>query len=98
MKRNFGLAEALFPKVRQQILSTLLLDSDRAWYLSDLANHHHLTPSSLQRELASLVEVGILTSYRDGNRAYFKADAECPVFRELQGFFIKTSGLADLAR
>jgi predicted nucleotidyltransferase len=90
--------EALFPMVRQQLLSTLLLDPERAWYLSDLAKHNHLTPSSLQRELASLVGVGILTSYHDGNRTYFKADAECPIFRELQGLFLKTSGLADQVR
>jgi uncharacterized protein len=95
MKRKSSIVDALFPKVRQEILSTLLLDPGKAWYLSDLAQHHRTTPSSLQRELASLVEAGILTKKRDGNRTYFQADPECPVFPELRGLMTKTAGLVD---
>ena len=77
------------------MLATLLLEPEKAWYLSDLAQHHGTTVSTLQRELASLVEVGILTRVKNGNRVYFQAAKECPVFKELQGLFVKTSGLLD---
>ena len=93
--RKMRIIDALFPKVRQQILSTLLLDPQRAWFLSDLAKHHGTSPSSLQRALASLVAAGILSKTRDGNRAYFKADETCPVHLELRGLLLKTAGLVD---
>ncbi len=80
------------------MLATLLLDPDRAWYLSDLARHLNLTPSTLQRELGSLTDANILASSRDGNRTYYRADADCPVLADLRGLFIKTVGLADLLR
>ncbi|HET6644078.1 MAG TPA: nucleotidyltransferase domain-containing protein, partial [Fimbriimonadales bacterium] len=96
--RKTGLIDALFPKVRQQILATLLPDAERSWYLRDLAQHLEVTPSSLQRELASLVEAGILAKRQDGNRTYFQAATRCPIFPELRSIFIKTSGLADRVR
>lgn len=96
--RKTGIADALFTKTRQLILSTLMLDADRAWYLSDLAQHAKTTPSSLQRELGSLVEAGILVRTRDGNRTYYQADKECPVYPELRGLLLKTAGLVDQVR
>lgn len=98
MTRNLSLIDALLPSARRRILSTLLLAPDRAWYLSDLARFHGTTPSSLQRELASLVGAGILTKAQDGNRTYFRADVGCPVFPELQGLLKKTAGLVDLVK
>lgn len=93
--RKTGIADALFTKTRQRILSTLVLNPDRAWYLSDLAHHANTTPSSLQRDLTSLVQAGILIRTKDGNRTYYRADKECPVYPELHGLLLKTAGLVD---
>ena len=90
--------DALFPKVRQDILAACLLHSDKWWYLSDLAKHLELSPSSLQRELASLTQAGLLESRRDGNRVYYKANLESPGALDLQSFFIKTSGVTDVLK
>ena len=96
--RKFQVLDALFPKARQQILSTLLLDVSKPWYLSDMAQHNRTTPSTLQRELAALVKVGILSKTRDGNRTYYQADSTCPVLPELRSLIIKTSGLVGQVR
>ncbi len=93
-----GLLDALLPRVRQQILAALLLHPDRSWYLSDLAKHLRMRVSSLQRELASLTDAGILVKTRDGNRNYYQADRDCPVLSDLQGLLVKTAGLADQVR
>jgi DNA-binding transcriptional ArsR family regulator len=90
--------EALFPKTRREILAALLRDPSRDWYLSDLARHLKVPPSSLQRELAALVEVGILERREDGNRAYYRPDRECPIFGELRGLFQKTAGMVEVVR
>jgi len=91
MRNN--ILDSLFPHSRQQILSTMLLDPDRRWYLSDLAKHLHAQPSSLQRELASLTNIGLLLRQPDGNRVYYKADTSFPLYPELHGIVAKTSGL-----
>src|SRR5436305_505484 len=72
--------DALFPRTRRAVLATLFLRPAREWYLSDLARHLKVQPSSLQRELARLVSAGILRRRDDGNRAYYQAETESPIF------------------
>jgi predicted nucleotidyltransferase len=91
--RNSSVLTALFPQVRQGVLAATLTQPSKWWYLSELADRLGTTPSSLQRELSSLVASGILSHRREGTRAYFKAETRSPVFRELQQLFEKTAGL-----
>ena len=90
--------DALFPKTRQAILAATFGEPRRWWYMRELARHLRLTPSSLQRELASLVRGGILVQKREGKHVYFQAATESPIFQELQGLILKTVGLADVIR
>jgi len=90
--------DAIFPRIRQAILAATLLHPDRWWYLSDLARHLGVRPSSLQRELAALVDAGVLRQRRDGNRTYFQPHPDCPFLAELQGLMLKTVGLVDVLR
>ena len=90
--------DALFPKTRQSVLSACLLHPEKWWYLSDLAQFLHLTPSSLQRELAALSTSGVLEVKREGNRVYYKANMGWPASQELQALFIKTVGIADVVK
>ena len=90
--------DALFPRTRQAILSAVLLRPDKWWYLTDLAKHIGVSPSSLQRELVSLVNGDLLISRRDGKRVYYKINQDCPIVEELQTIFVKTSGIADVIK
>lgn len=96
--RKSSALDALFPRTRQAILAATLLHPERWWYLSDLANYMQVSPSSLQRELASLVAAGILRFRRDGNRAYYQSEPTCPFLPELQGLLAKTVGIADVLK
>ena len=96
--RNSSVLTALFPHVRQGVLAATLTQPSKWWYLSELADRLGTTPSSLQRELSSLVASGILTHRREGTRAYFKAETRSPVFRELQQLFEKTAGLIPIVK
>lgn len=90
--------DALLPKTRQAILAATLPRPGHLWYLADLARHLRVPSSSLQRELAALVQAGILKRRRDGNRVYFQPDPDCPFLPELQGLIVKTVGLVDVLR
>jgi len=91
--RNSSVLSSLFPHVRQGVLAATFTQPEKWWYLSELADRLRTRPSSLQRELSALVASGILAHRREGKRAYFKAQTESPVFRELQQLFEKTAGL-----
>jgi len=97
MRRSRPL-DALFPQTRQAILAATLPRPSHWWYLADLARHLGVPSSSLQRELAALVESGVLRRRRDGNRVYFQPDPECPFMAELRGLIVKTAGLVDVVR
>jgi predicted nucleotidyltransferase len=91
--RTNGMLDALFPAVRAGVLSATLVQPDRWWFMTELAQHLGVTPSSLQRELESLVASGFLLRRQDGRRVYFKANTGSPVFPELRGLVEKTVGI-----
>ncbi len=90
--------DALMPRTRQRVLAATVLQPERWWYLSDLAAHLGVRPSSLQRELAGLSAAGILTRRPDGGRVYYRAEPACPFLDDLRGLLLKTVGLVDVLR
>ena len=96
--RNKSLISVLFSKTRRAVLATTLMHPERWWFLADLARQIGVPPSSLQREIESLVEVGILLRRQEGRQVYFKPDPNCPILFELQGIMTKTVGLVDVLR
>ena len=85
--------DALFPTARGGVLSATFLQPERWWFMTELARHLEVPPSSLQRELKSLVASGLLIRRQDGKRVYFKANADSPLFPELKGLIEKTVGI-----
>jgi predicted nucleotidyltransferase len=96
--RNSSPLDALFRKTRQAVLAALYMDPTREWYLSDLARHLKVQPSSLQRELSNLVGAGIIRRRNSGNRAYYSAETESPIFGDLHGLLLRTAGLGGVLK
>ncbi len=90
--------DLLLPRNSQQVLAVLLMHPDRWWYRSELARELGKGPSGLQKALAALLRSGLLKSRRDGNRLYFQANPEAPLYSELRAIVAKTVGLADVLR
>lgn len=97
-KSSVGMADALFPKGRQRVLSVLFGNPDRSFYANEVIALAQSGTGSVQRELAALSEAGLLTITRQGNQKHYQANAAAPVFAELRGLVMKTSGLADVLR
>ena len=94
--RKFHAIDAVLPRTRQGILAATLLQPEKAWYVSELARRMGVPSSSLQRELRDLEQAGILKTHRQGRMAYYQANIESPVFPELRGLMVKTTGLVDV--
>jgi predicted nucleotidyltransferase len=93
-----GLADALFPKVRQRVLAVLFGNPGRSFYANEVIALAHSGSGAVQRELSGLSAAGLLNVSRLGNQKHYQANAQAPVFAELRGLVLKTSGLADLLR
>jgi predicted nucleotidyltransferase len=61
--------------------------------VSELASHLGTSPSSLQRELDSLPQSGILERKQDGRRIYYKARVDSPMSNPLRELLSKTIGI-----
>jgi DNA-binding transcriptional ArsR family regulator len=94
--RKLKMLDALMPKTRQGVLAATLVQPEKAWYASELARRLGVPSSSLQRELHSLTEVGVLKTYRQGHMVYYQANRDSPVFPDLRGLLIKTAGLVEI--
>jgi len=90
--------EWLFPPARRKVLALLLAGPQVRWHLRDVARRTGLALGTVRRELKGLVQAGILTEVRDGNRTYYQADTGCPVIPDLTALMQKTAGLAEALR
>ncbi len=86
-------ADVLFSTLRRDVLGAILLHPKRSWYLSELGRYLDATASHLHRELATLVEAGILSRRVEGRQTYFEANAACPFLPELRGLLTKLIGV-----
>ena len=95
---NSNLSAALFGQTRRALLALLYGHPDEAYYLRQLARAGGLGLGGVQREVKRLAGAGILRRTIRGHQVYYQANPECPVFPELKGLVVKTSGAADVLR
>lgn len=91
-----GLADALFTKVQQRVLGVLFGNPGRSFYANEMIALAGSGTGAVQRELARLAAAGLVTVSRVGNQKHYQANSASPVFEELRGLVLKTSGLADV--
>jgi predicted nucleotidyltransferase len=91
-----SLLQLLFPQVRAEVLRLLFADAQREVHGRDLARQSGLNVKTVQDELGKLSQADLVTSRRDGNRRYYRANASHPLFTDLQQLVLKTSGLRDV--
>jgi uncharacterized protein len=89
---------ALFGKTRRALLSLLFSHPDESYYLRQLTRLTGVGMGALQRELKALSEAGIISIRIQGRQRFFQANPQCPIFDELKGLILKTSGAVDLLR
>lgn len=88
-----GLAEALFPEIRQRVLGYLFGQPERSFYASELIQLVGGGSGAVQRELARLAGSGLVTVSYQGTQKHYQANPESPIYAELCGIVQKTVGL-----
>ncbi len=88
-----GLATALFTPVQQRVLGLLFGQPDRRFQSAELIRLARSGTGDVHRVLTRLADAGLVTVERNGNQKYYQANRASPVFAELHGLIVKTSGL-----
>jgi predicted nucleotidyltransferase len=97
-RRTTGLADALFTTTQRRVLSLLFGQPDRSFIQQDLIERAGGGSGAIRRELARLVESGLVTSTVVGRQKRFQANRTAPIFHELRGIVMKTVALSDPLR
>jgi predicted nucleotidyltransferase len=90
-----GLADALLTSTQQRVLSLLFGQPDRSFIQQELIDLAGSGSGAVRRELARLVESGLVTCTRIGTQKHYRANRSAPIFDELHGIVVKTVGLVD---
>lgn len=89
------LLDIVSSKRKAEILRLLFGANPRDYYLRELARQSGLALRTVQQELVRLAKVGLVTTRRDGNRVYYQANKENPVYGDLRNIVLKTAGLTN---
>jgi predicted nucleotidyltransferase len=97
-KERIGLGDALFGRVRQRVLALLFGRPDQSFYANEVIGWVGAGTGAVQRELARLQASGLVIVTRIGRQKHYQANRAAPIFEELRGIVLKTSGLRDVLR
>jgi predicted nucleotidyltransferase len=98
MNKPDAVAEALFGGTKRLVLGLLFGQPDRSFYLRQVARETGAGLGAVQRELARLVNAGLVLRVPQGQQVYFSANHQAPVFDDLRNLLVKTAGIADVIR
>jgi predicted nucleotidyltransferase len=88
-----GLASVLFTPVQQRVLGLLFAQPERRFQSAELIRLAGSGTGAVHRLLVKLARAGLATVTQVGNQKYYQANQSSPVFAELHGLIVKTSGL-----
>ncbi|HUH67304.1 MAG TPA: nucleotidyltransferase domain-containing protein [Syntrophales bacterium] len=92
------LPEILSSKIRSEIFRILFGVNDEALHLREIERRSGLTVGTVQQELKKLLSLDLIKRRKDGNRLYYQANKEHPLYPEIRNIVLKTSGLADFIK
>lgn len=79
-------------KTRIKLLLKFFLNSSTTSYLRNLESEFGESTNAIRLELNRLEEAGMLKSYLQGNKKYFQANTDHPLFKEVHNILLKYIG------
>lgn len=87
-----GLADALFSATRQKVLRLFFLSPEREYSIKELIEQAEAGSGAVQRELARLVDSGLVQVNLQGRQKRYQANPDSPVYPELTSLVSKLLG------
>jgi predicted nucleotidyltransferase len=97
--QSAALADVLFGKARGAILALLYGHPDQSFYYRQITRQlHGVSSGTVQRELDTLSQLGLIHRSAVGKQVFYKANRSHPVFPELRTLVEKTVGAFQVLR
>ncbi len=92
------LAEILSSRIRSEIFRMLFGVNDEALHMREIERRSGLSIGTIQQEVKKLLRLNLIIERKDGNRIYYQANKDHPLFTEIRSLVLKTVGLVDFFR
>ena len=93
-----ALSDMLFGQTRGRILATLYDKPETGFYVRQLARLMGGSVGTVQRELATLTNAGLICRTEGEKQVFYRANRDHPAFAELRALLAKTTGVFHLLR
>jgi len=93
-----SLADLLSSRVKAEIFRLLFGGAESELHVREIERRSGLADATVRQELKRLTRLGGVEPRRDGNRTYYHANAEHPLYPDIRNMVLKTSGLVDVMR
>ena len=87
------LKDLFVSEVRVNILKTMLGNPSKPYHVRGLVRAVNTEINAVRRELANLIEIGLLRNRQSGNRIYYSVNTSSTYFPELLSLVSKEQGL-----
>jgi len=92
------LAEILSSRVRAEIFRLLFGSTTPELHHREIVRRTGLSESAVRQELGKLTRLDLISRRKDGNRVYYAANRDHPLFLSIRELVLKTIGLVDILR
>jgi len=92
------LDELLLGRTRAAVLRELYANPDRRISFNELVRRVKSGVGAISRELAMLIDAGLVTEQREGHQRFVSAGISSPLFPELKALIAKASGAPEFIR
>jgi predicted nucleotidyltransferase len=86
------LGQILSSNVRAEVFRHLFGVEGQELHLRELERRSGFAIGTVRREVLKLLRLELIKERRDGNRVYFKANNEHPLYSDIRNIVLKTSG------
>ena len=90
------LSDILSSRVRAEIFSLLFGLDEKELHLREMARQAGLSLGTVRQDLQKLGKLDLVKTRRDGNRLYYRANTDHPLYPEIRKLVLKTSGLVEI--
>jgi len=86
----------LSSRVRAEIFRLLFGLDEKELHMREVGRQAGLSLGTIQQDLQKLVKLDLMTTRRDGNRLYYRANTEHPLYQDIRKLVLKTAGLMEI--
>ena len=90
------LSDILSSRVRAEIFRLLFGLDEKELHLREIERQAGLSLGTIRQDLQKLMKLDLVTARRDGNRLYYQANIEHPLYPDIRKLVLKTAGLVEI--